>query len=92
MSKEKKHTGASEKLLKTVTEQLVTSLAALKAQVGEKKFNKRIKKAAKLLVAGVEKKPVKKVIPKPVKAAIPKKTKSKPAVKKAAKTISKKAK
>jgi hypothetical protein len=92
MSKEKKHTASSEKLLKTVTAQLITSLAALKTQIGEKKFDKRIKKAAKMLLAGVEKKLVKKVIPKPAKAAIPKKSKSKPAIKKATKTISKKSK
>jgi hypothetical protein len=89
MSKEKKSTVADEQILKTVTGQLHTSLTALKAQLGEKKFNKRIKKAAKLLVAGIEKKPFKKVIAKPTKKVIAKQAKAvkkkiaKPALKKA---------
>ena len=70
MSKEKKNTVAGEQILKTVTEQLTTSLTSLKMQLGEKKFNKRIKKAAKLLIDGIGKKPVKKVIPKSAKKLV----------------------
>ena len=65
-------------LLKTVTEQLDTTLTALKETLGEKEFKKRIKKAAKKLVAGIKKtqpekavKKVKKVIPEKKKAAKP---------------------
>ena len=92
MSKEKKSTAADEQILKSVTEQLHTSLTELKAKLGEKKFGKRIKKAAKLLVAGIEKKPVKKVIPKPAKKAVAKTAKATPVKKKAAKPAIKKAK
>ena len=92
MSKEKKNTIAGEKILKAVTDQLHTSLTDLKVQLGEKKFNKRIKKAAKLLVAGVEKKPVKKVITKPAKKVAAKSAKATPAKKKIAKPALKKTK
>lgn len=92
MSKEKKSTVADEQILKSVTEQLHTSLTELKAQLGEKKFSKRIKKAAKLLVAGIGKKHVKKVIPKPAKKAVAKTAKATPVKKKAAKPAIKKAK
>ena len=92
MSKEKKTTVAGEKILKTVTEQLHTTLTALKVQLGEKKFNKRIKKAAKLLVAGIEKKPVKKVIAKPTKTVVTKPSKAKTVKKKIAKPALKKTK
>jgi hypothetical protein len=49
-------------MLKTVTEQLNTTLTPLKIQLGEKEFKKRVKKAAKKLVAGIKKAPVKKSI------------------------------
>ena len=92
MSKEKKSTVAGEKIVKTVTEQLTASLTDLKAQLGDKKFSKRIKKAAKLLVAGIEKKPIKKIIPKPGKKVLAKAIKAKPVKKKIAKPALKKAK
>jgi hypothetical protein len=95
MSKEKKSTVTGEQILKTVTEQLITSLTSLKAQLGEKKFNKRIKKAAKLLIEGIEKKPVKSVIPKSAKklvVKVAKPVKAKPVKKKVAKPAAKKAK
>jgi hypothetical protein len=95
MSKEKKNTVAGEQILKTVTEQLTTSLTSLKMQLGEKKFNKRIKKAAKLLIDGIGKKPVKKVIPKSAKklvVKVSKPVKPKPIKKKIAKPGSKKTK
>ena len=64
---------------KTVTKQLEMSLTALKEKLGEKEFNKRIKKAAKKLVAGIKKisrkKQLKKVIPVKKKAAKPAKKK-----------------
>lgn len=68
--------------LKTVTEQLDTSLTALKETLGEKEFKKRIKKAAKKLVAGIKKTQPEKAVKK-VKKVIPvKKKAAKPAVKK----------
>jgi hypothetical protein len=85
MSKQIKNKVAGEKVLKTVTEQLGNSLTSLKIQLGNKKFNKRIKKAAKLLVAGIEKKPVKKIIPKGNKKVAAKTAKPKAAKKKTAK-------
>ena len=50
---------ALEDILNTITDQLHIGLSTLKEQLGEKKFEKRIKKAAKLLVAGIEKKQAK---------------------------------
>ena len=68
--------------LKTVTEQLDTSLTALKEALGKKEFKKRIKKAAKKLVAGIKKTQPEKAVKK-VKKVIPvKKKAAKPAVKK----------
>ena len=49
-----------ETMLQEITGKLHTALPVLKEQLGEKKFDKRIKKAAKLLVAGIKKTPVKK--------------------------------
>jgi hypothetical protein len=92
MSKEKKNTVEGDKILNTVIAQLATSLTVLKAQLGEKKFSKRIKKAAKLLVAGIEKKPVKKVIAKPAKKVVSKPAKAAPVKKKIAKPALKKTK
>ena len=75
----KKITTPAVNILETVTQQLNTSLTLLKAELGEKKFKKRIKKAAKKLVAGIKKTPVKKA----VKKAIPLKRKAaKPVLKK----------
>ena len=50
----KKNPIAKEEILKTITEQLLTGLTLLKEQLGDKKFEKRIKKAAKLLTAGIK--------------------------------------
>ena len=78
----KKNSLPGEKLVKTVTGLLNTSLQSLKTQLGEKKFNKRIKKAAKMLVAGMGKTQAKKSAVK-VKKAIPAKKKTiKPVLKK----------
>ena len=84
MTKEKKASkkntvSVKKKALITVTEQLNSSLTSLKRQLGEKKFKKRIKKAAKKLVAGIKKAPVKKAVSKTKKAAL---LKPKPALKK----------
>ena len=59
----KKNASGKEKVLKTIKAQLITTLSKLKDQLGEKKFEKRIKKAAKLLVAGIKNQPVKKTLP-----------------------------
>jgi hypothetical protein len=72
----------AENILKTVTEQLNMSLTLLKEQLGEKEFSKRIKKAAKKLVAGIKKAPKKKVVKKSKKAIPVKKKAAKPALKK----------
>jgi hypothetical protein len=79
----KKNTGpGKKKILKTVTEQLNSSLTSLKGQLGEKKFKKRIKKAAKKLVAGIKKTPVKKKLVKTKKATLLKTKPAKPVLKK----------
>lgn len=74
----KKNSTPTDSLLKTVTGQLDTALTSLKEKLGEKEFKKRIKKAAKKLVAGIKKpqpkkpvKKIKKVIPVKKKAAKP---------------------
>lgn len=78
----KKNSVPGDSMLKTVTEQLNTSLTALKVQLGEEKFNKRIKKAAKKLVSGIKKVPKKKAVAKSKKAEPVKKKTVKPAPKK----------
>jgi hypothetical protein len=62
-------------ILKTVTKQLNTNLTSLKIQLGEKEFKKRVKKAAKKLVAGIKKTPVKKIVSAAKKKAALKKVK-----------------
>jgi hypothetical protein len=86
MSKEKKAIkkpdAVSQNILKTVTDQLNSSLTSLKEHLGEKKFEKRIKKAVKILVSGIKKTAAKKTANTVVKAN--------PVKKKAAKHASKK--
>ncbi len=72
----------ADNILKRVTEQLNTSLTSLKVQLGEKKFKKRIKKAAKKLVAGIKKIPLKKAVTKSKKTIPVKKKAAKPTLKK----------
>ena len=48
------------KLVNTIADQLQTALPKLKEQLGEKKFEKRINKVAKKLVAGIKEVPTKK--------------------------------
>ncbi|MBO9562719.1 MAG: hypothetical protein J7621_08100 [Niastella sp.] len=45
---------------KEISIQLTSALNSLKETLGEKKFERRIKKAARLLTAGIKTKPVKK--------------------------------
>ena len=78
----KENAPGGEKILKTIKDQLSTTLSKLKGQLGEKKFEKRIKKAAKLLVAGIKKQPVKKPVSTAKKTTV--------AVKKVTKTAKKK--
>ncbi|MEO5889775.1 MAG: hypothetical protein ABIQ31_05950 [Ferruginibacter sp.] len=79
------------KMLKDIVQQLSQALPALKEMLGEKKFEKRIKKAAKLLSEGIKpvsgkKTPVKKAtavkppIKKVTKTALPEKKSAKPAI------------
>lgn len=83
----KESTSTKHKALHTIIAQLQTALPVLKEQLGEKKFEKRIKKAAKFLVAGIKNAPTKKTAPVvekaipikkviPVKKAIPVKKKT----------------
>jgi len=72
----------AESILQKVTAQLTTSLSLLKDQLGEEKFEKRIRKAAKKLTSGIDKKAavIKKSIAKvkkttPVKKKATKRTK-----------------
>jgi len=78
----KKNTPAADNILKTVTEQLNSSLSSLKEKLGEKEFKKRIKKAAKKLVAGIKKAPKKKAVKKSKKIIPVKKKAAKPVAKK----------
>ena len=43
------------KIQQSISDQLHTALSALKEQIGEKKFEKRIHKAVKMLVKGIKK-------------------------------------
>jgi hypothetical protein len=78
----KKITVDKDAALAVIINQLQNALPDLKEQLGEKKFEKRIKKAAKLLIAGFKKTPVKKVVPDAKKVTTPAK-KTTPAPKKA---------
>jgi len=85
---------AKDKMLKEVVEQLTKGLAFLKDPLGQKKFDKRIRKAGKLLIDGIkpaaEKKPVAKAaLPKTIKAGEAK-TKSAPAKKRVSKSLASK--
>jgi hypothetical protein len=62
-----------EKMVTAITGQLKAALPGLKDHLGEKKFEKRIKKAALMLVEGIKITPVKKVIPAAKKAIVAKK-------------------
>jgi hypothetical protein len=56
MAKEKKKTVGKKVLQDKVAYQLENSLGKLKDFLGEKKFNSRISKAARLLTEGIQKK------------------------------------
>lgn len=49
-----KKESAKEIMVKEIVDQLMKALPALKEKIGDKKFDKRIKKAAKLLTAGIK--------------------------------------
>ena len=69
----KKHDPARENIINQVMPILNTALANLKATLGEKKFEKRVRKAAKILAHGIKTKPARKpTAPKKI-AAVPKK-------------------
>lgn len=71
----KKSATDKEGILETITTQLLNGLTILREQLGEKKYEKRIKKAAKLLVEGIKKTTPKKPVAAVEKAA-PKKEKA----------------
>jgi hypothetical protein len=80
----KKDTKSKDALLKEITGKLTAALPELKEKIGVKKFDKRIKKVSKVLIAGIKKAPVKNA-PAKIKKVIP-------AVKKAIKIVDKKVK
>jgi len=59
-AQEKKNGHTKKDTRKEISTQLVGALAGLKETLGEKKFERRIKKAARLLTAGIKTKPIKK--------------------------------
>jgi len=88
---EKKKLISKETILKEITLQLSQALPALKESLGEKKFEKRLKKAAKLLSEGIKSGNSKKTDATKSPAGKLKDTKikvSSPVVKKATKTAS----
>jgi hypothetical protein len=68
-SKTKKDKALSPKkeVRQQITDQLLSALTSLEEKLGKKEFESRIKKAAKLLAAGIKTKPVKPAKSKPVK-------------------------
>jgi hypothetical protein len=62
-----------EKMLKTIVAQLETAFPGLKEHFGDKKFEKRINKAAKIIVEGIKQTPTKKAVPSIKKVKIAKK-------------------
>jgi hypothetical protein len=68
-SKTKKDKAPSPKkeIRNQITEQLKNALTGLEEKLGKKEFESRIKKASKLLSAGIKIKPVKPAKSKPVK-------------------------
>ena len=69
----KKQNPAREKIINQVVPVLKAALVNLKETLGEKKFEKRIRKAAKILAHGIKTKTTRKPIANK-KAAVPKKT------------------
>ena len=87
----KKKESTKDHLLKEITPLLTAAMATLKEKLGDKKFEKRIKKVAKFLVHGIKPAVVKKkaakkgLLKKVAKKAILPVAKKKTATKKAAK-------
>ncbi len=65
-----KEISAKEKIVQDITATLAGALVSLKESLGEKKFDKRIKKAAKILGEGIKPAPAKKVADKKTTAKI----------------------
>lgn len=61
-SVQKKRISAKDAIIQEIAPLLITALAKFKETLGEKKFDKRIKKAAKLLAAGIKPAPEKKAV------------------------------
>ncbi len=64
-----KKASPAKEILNGITKKIETALADLKQEMGEKRFNKAVKKAGKLFAAGVKKSKVKKAAKKSVKKA-----------------------
>ena len=65
----KKNPIAKDEILHAITAQLLNGLTLLKGYLGDKKYEKRIKKAAKLLVEGIKNPTPKNPVVTPEKAA-----------------------
>ncbi len=72
-----KKASPAKAILNGITKKIETALADLKQEMGEKRFNKAVKKAGKLFAAGVKKSKVKKTAKKSVKKAEAKKAPAK---------------
>ncbi len=82
----KKIASPKEMLIKEITPLLTAAMATLKEKLGEKKFEKRIKKAAKFLVHGIKPVAAKKKV---VKKRLLKKAVKKTAIPAVAKKVAK---
>jgi hypothetical protein len=61
-STENKKSASKKTLLSEVSLQISKSTSALREKLGDKKFDKRIKKAAKMLIEGIKESAPKKVV------------------------------
>jgi hypothetical protein len=66
-SKKDKAPSLKKEIRNQITDQLKNALTGLEEKIGKEEFESRIKKAAKLLSAGIKIKPAKPVKSKPVK-------------------------
>ena len=85
-----KNASLKKQMMSEVSQQLTTALSRLKDALGAKKFDKRVRKAAKMLTSGIkDPEPTKPTVKKtPAKRAAPKKVLKTPA-KKATKGLKK---
>ena len=72
-----KKASPAKEILNGIIKKIETALADLKQEMGDKRFNKAVKKAGKLFAAGVKKSKVKKTAKKSVKKAETKKAPAK---------------